>query len=158
VRGREAEGIVEPGPEYQCLLREIIEGLRSFVDADTGQPVIGDIKTPAEVFSEGDRRGLLPDLIVQWNFTPVAPQRRMVSSRFGTIDFPMPGKNISGRGGNHRPHGFFIGTGPGIQAATIQGHDIVDLAPTVYELLGRTPPQSMKGQAIALGATVATTP
>ncbi len=155
LRGREAGGIVEPGAEHQRLAAEITEGLRSFVDADSGQPVIADIKSPAELFSAGTHRDLLPDLIVQWNFTPVAEQRRIVSARFGAIDLPLAGKNISGRGGNHRPHGFLIGTGPGIQPGTIEGHHIMDLAPTIYELLGQTPPDSMQGQAIALGATAA---
>jgi predicted AlkP superfamily phosphohydrolase/phosphomutase len=158
VRGREAEGIVEPGVEYQRLAQEVADGLRSFVDADSGQPVIGDIKTSAEVFSTGARRDLLPDLIVQWNFTPVAPQRRIVSPRFGAIDLPMPGKNVSGRGGNHRPHGFFIGAGPTVQPGTLEGHHIVDLAPTVYQLLGQAPPASMQGRAIRLRATPATRP
>lgn len=156
VRGREAEGIVEPGAEYQRLAAEITEGLRSFVDADSGEPVIADIKSPADLFSAGAHRDHLPDLIVQWNFSPVAEQRRIVSARFGAIDLPLPGKNISGRGGNHRPHGFLIGAGPGIQPGTIEGRHIMDLAPTIYELLGQTPPSSMQGQAIALGATAAT--
>ena len=152
IRGREVEGIVEPGAEYERLAAEVTEGLQSFVDADTGEPVVREIRTSAELFSSGARRDLLPDLIVQWNFTPVAQQRRIVSSRFGAIDLPLPGKNISGRGGNHRPHGFLIAAGPGIEQGTIEGRHIVDLAPTVYELLGRTPPVSMRGQAITLSA------
>ncbi|MEO8089218.1 MAG: alkaline phosphatase family protein [Gemmatimonadales bacterium] len=158
VRGREAEGIVEPGLEYQQLVAEITEGLRSFVDEDSGQPVVREVKTSAEVFPAGASRDLLPDLIVQWNLTPVASQRRIVSPRFGAIDLPMPGKNISGRSGNHRPHGFLIGAGPGIQPGTIEGCHIMDLAPTAYELLGRTPPDSMQGQAIPLGAIEAARP
>lgn len=156
VRGREAEGIVEPGAEYERLAAELAESLRSFVDADSGEPVIREIKSSAELFPSGARRDLLPDLIIQWNFTPVAQQRRIVSSRFGAIDLPLPGKNISGRGGNHRPQGFLIAAGPGIERGTIEARHIVDLAPTVYQLMGRTPPDSMQGRAIALGATPAT--
>lgn len=155
IRGREAEGLVEPGAEYERLAAEITEGLRSFVDADSGEPVVAEIKTPAELFPSGARRDLLPDLIVQWNFTPVAQQRRIVSERFGAIDLPLPGKNISGRGGNHRPQGFLIASGPGIEPGTFEGGHIVDLAPTVYQLLGRTPPDSMQGRAVALGTTMA---
>jgi len=156
VRGREAEGIVEPGAEFERLAAEVREGLCSFVDADSGEQVVREIKTSAEVFPPGTHRDLLPDLIIQWNFTPLAQQRRIVSSRFGSIDLPLPGKNTSGRGGNHRPHGFLIAAGPGIEPGTIEGHHIMDLAPTAYELLGKTPPDSMQGQAIALGAPLAT--
>lgn len=156
VRGREAEGIVEPGVGYDRLAAEITEGLLSFVDADSGVPVIGEIKSSAELFPAGARRDLLPDLIVQWNFTPVAPQRRIVSSTFGGIDLPLPGKNISGRGGNHRPQGFLIAAGRDIEPGTIDGCHIMDLAPTVYELLGLRAPDSMQGQAIVLSATPTT--
>jgi predicted AlkP superfamily phosphohydrolase/phosphomutase len=155
VRGREAEGIVEPGAEYEGLAAKIREGLHSFVDADSGEQVVREIKTSAEVFPSGTCRDLLPDLIIQWNFTPLAQQRRIVSSRFGSIDLPLPGKNSSGRGGNHRPHGFLIAAGPGIEPGTIEGGHIMDLAPTAYELLGKTPPDSMQGRAIALGAALA---
>jgi predicted AlkP superfamily phosphohydrolase/phosphomutase len=158
VRGREAEGIVEPGEGYERLAAQITEGLLSFVDGDSGLPVIREIRRSTELFPSGARRDLLPDLIVQWDFTPVAQQRRIVSPRFGAIDLPMPGKNISGRGGNHRPQGFFVAAGPGVEPGTIEGRHIMDLAPTVYEILGRTPPDSMQGQAIALGAMPATLP
>jgi predicted AlkP superfamily phosphohydrolase/phosphomutase len=156
IRGREAEGIVTPGAECERLALEISEGLQSFVDADTGQPVVREIRAPAEVFSSGERRGLLPDLIVQWDFSPVAEQRQIVSPRFGAIDLPLPGKNVTGRGGNHRPHGFMIAAGPGVQPGTIEGQHIMDLAPTAYELLGHTPPASMRGQAMPLRAAAAT--
>ena len=156
VRGREAEGIVEPGQGYQRLAAEITDGLLSFVDADSGARVIREIRSSAELFPSGARRELLPDLIIQWDFTAVAPQRRIVSSRFGAIDLPLPGKNVSGRGGNHRPQGFMIAAGPGIEPGTIEGHHIMDLAPTVYELLEQTPPDSMQGHPIDLGAVPAT--
>lgn len=157
LRGREAEGIVEPGPEYERLAATIREGLHSFVDADSGEPLIREIKSSAEVFPSGAHRDLLPDLIIQWNFTSSAQQRRVVSPRFGAIDLPLPGKNVSGRGGNHRPQGFMIASGPGIEPGTIEGRHIMDLAPTAYELLGQTPPDSMQGQAIPLSGTPATT-
>jgi predicted AlkP superfamily phosphohydrolase/phosphomutase len=152
VRGREAEGIVEPGEEYDRFASEIAAGLRSFVDADTGEPVVREVKAPDTLYSSGGRRDLLPDLIVQWSFTPIAPQRQIISPKFGKIDLPSPGKNISGRSGNHRPHGFLIAAGPGVAPAVLGRHHIMDLAPTVYTLLGQTPPQSMQGKPIVLSA------
>jgi predicted AlkP superfamily phosphohydrolase/phosphomutase len=148
VRGREAEGIVEPGEEYDRLAAEIAAGLESFVDADTGERVVREIKAPDALYSSGARRDLLPDLIVQWSFTPMAPQRQIVSPKFGKIDLAAPGKNVSGRSGNHRPHGFLIAAGPGVGAGVLGRHHIMDLAPTVYALLGQTPPESMQGRPI----------
>jgi predicted AlkP superfamily phosphohydrolase/phosphomutase len=150
VRGREAAGVVEPGAEYEQLVDEVSAGLATFVDADTGEPVVQETRRASELYQSGARRDLLPDLIVQWSSTPVAPQRAIVSSKYGTIDLPLPGKNPSGRGGNHRPHGFLIAGGPGIEPGSILGGDIMDLVPTAYVLLGHTPPESMRGHAIDL--------
>jgi hypothetical protein len=36
LKGREAQGIVEPGAEYELLCDKIISGLKTFVDADSG--------------------------------------------------------------------------------------------------------------------------
>jgi predicted AlkP superfamily phosphohydrolase/phosphomutase len=150
LRGREAEGIVEPGEEHDRLTAEITVGLQSFVDADSGEPVVRQIRRAADLYSAGARRDLLPDLIVQWSFTPVAAQRRIVSPTFGAIDLPLPGKNACGRSGNHRPQGFLVASGPGIEPGSIDGGHIMDLAPTAYSLLGQIPPEWMRGRAIGL--------
>jgi len=44
MRGREALGIVEPGDEYDWLCSKIAEGLATFVDADTKEPVVESVK------------------------------------------------------------------------------------------------------------------
>ena len=153
VRGREARGIVEPGPEYDQLVEEIRRGIGSFVDADSGEPVAHRVTRADQLYPSGERRHLLPDLIVQWSRTPVAPQRRIVSPRFGTIDREFPGKNANGRAGNHRPEGFLIASGAGVEQGSIRPADILDLAPTIFALLGLAPPAEMSGRPIDLRGT-----
>jgi predicted AlkP superfamily phosphohydrolase/phosphomutase len=155
LREREAKGIVEPGAEYEELSKTIKDGLLSFVDADSGEPVVREIKSSAELYPDGSAVHLLPDLIVQWRFTPLAGQRRIVSPQFGAIELAHPGKNVSGRGGNHRPQGFLIAAGAQIEPGSLRGHHIVDLAPTIYRFFGQTPPASMIGAQIALDGTLA---
>src|SRR5215510_13453578 len=43
LRGREATGIVKPGEDYDRLCAEIKEGLSTFIDADTGEPVVESV-------------------------------------------------------------------------------------------------------------------
>lgn len=147
--GRETAGIVEPGQEYDELCTKIIEGLKTFVDADTGQPVVNDIIRSDHYFCSGSRRDLLPDLIVKWSFSPAAEHRSVTSPQFGSIAWPTPSRNPDGRSGNHRPEGFLLAAGANIQPKdSITGATITDLAPTVHALLGVPQPAEMQGNMI----------
>lgn len=151
LRGREAAGIVEPGEEYDHLCTEIMEGLSTFVDADTGEPVVESMMRSDQLFSQGFRRNNLPDLLVRWASSPVANHRAIVSSSYGSIPWPIPGRNPDGRSGNHRPEGFLIAAGnriqPGLQ---IKDAHILDLAPTVYTLLDLPKPAEMCGDVLSI--------
>ena len=119
LRGREAEGIVAPGDEYDRLGAEIAAGLSTFVDGASGMPVVHEVVRADRLYQTGARRDLLPDLIVQWARTPRAPERSVRSPRYGAIALPLPGKNADGRSGNHRPHGFLLAAGPGVGAGPL---------------------------------------
>jgi predicted AlkP superfamily phosphohydrolase/phosphomutase len=150
LRGRETAGIVRPGDEYQALCAEITEGLKSFADADTGEPVVREVLRTDRLFPEGARRDYLPDLLVQWSETPAARHRSLVSPRFGSIVWPTPGGTPDHRSGNHRGEGFLIAAGDRIGAgSTIEGAHILDLAPTVYALFDLPKPPEMRGSALA---------
>lgn len=149
LKGREAEGIVEPGAEYEALCARLSDGLKTFRDADTGEPIIKDIFRPHQVF-EGLHLDLLPDLVVRWMETPAAAHRAITSPQFGTIPWPTPGRNPEGRSGNHRSQGFLIAAGPGMKSGTISSAHILDLAPTILTLLGQPVPSEMEGKPIKL--------
>lgn len=147
LKGREMEGVVEPGGEYDSLCVRIIEGLRSFVDAGTGEPVAAEIVRTDELYRGGARRDLLPDIVVRWSDAPAAGTKVIVSPRYGTVRWPMPGRNQSGRSGNHSGHGYFVAAGGGIPpGGSVEGGHILDLAPTACRLLGMEPPASMTGR------------
>lgn len=149
LKGRESKGIVEPGDAVDALRRRIEAGLRSFIDERTGESVVETVALTRELFPEGARLDALPDLLVRWSAEPVAETRRLRSPEFGVIDWPTPGRNVTGRSGNHRGAGFVIGAGPGFAPAqSLTDADILDLAPTVCALLGHAPPAEMKGRAL----------
>ena len=147
--GRENAGIVQPGAEYDALCRQIIEGLHTFVDAESGESIVSDVLCAQEFTPPGERQHLLPDLIVRWMPTP-ATHRAITSSKYGTIASPTPGKNIDSRSGNHRDLGFLMAQlhdGQLNLGGEMPAH-IVDIAPTVYELLGVTPPATFRGSSL----------
>ena len=149
LRGREAAGIVEPGEEYERLCAQICEALGTFVDEDTGAPIVDGIARSDQLYPTGRMRKHLPDLMIRWSASPAAAHRRIVSPRYGAIDWPTPGHHPQGRSGNHWPDGFLIAAGPRVPAgATLDRAHILDLAPTVYELLGLLPPAEMQGSSL----------
>jgi len=149
LKGREAGGIVEPGASYDALCSEIRDGLHSFVDADTGEPIVMDAFRPADLF-EGGHVDMLPDLVVRWSESPAAMHRAVMSPRYGTIPWPTPGRNPEGRSGSHRGQGLLVAAGPGIRQGCIENGHILDLAPTILSLLDQPIPAGMEGKPLRL--------
>lgn len=152
LRGRETPGIVAPGAEYERLCGTIAEGLATFVDADTGAPVVDTVMRIDRLFPRGARRDHLPDLVVRWASSPAARHRELVSSRYGSIPWPTPGRNPDGRSGEHRPEGFLLAVGDGIAPEhRLETAHILQLAPTVCALLDVPRPSSMCRDALPVG-------
>jgi predicted AlkP superfamily phosphohydrolase/phosphomutase len=129
LRGREPRGLVEPGAEEHALSRRVVEGLSRFVDADTGEPVVGEVVRSRDVFPPGPRTSDLPDLLVLWADTPAAAHRLLTSPRSGGVAWPDPGRNPDGRSGNHRPEGFLIVAGAGHRGSRATGASAVPARP-----------------------------
>lgn len=146
-RGRERHGIVAEGAERDALLDEIVAGIASFCDADTGEPVLAASRRIETLYPTGRKRDRLPDLILRWSDVPAARHRALTSDRFGTIDWPTPGRLFSGRSGNHRGDGFLIADGLGRRAPRADMH-ILGLMPTVCDLLGVPSPLGATGRSL----------
>jgi predicted AlkP superfamily phosphohydrolase/phosphomutase len=147
LRGREAAGFVEPGDEYEELCASIAAGLKTFVDADTGRPLVASITQPRDLYATGAALNGLPDLMIRWDDTPAASHRMVTSPQYGDVPWPMPGKHPQGRSGNHRAEGFLLAAGDAVRAGMrLPDPHILDLAPSVYNLLGLQVPESMLGR------------
>jgi predicted AlkP superfamily phosphohydrolase/phosphomutase len=148
LKGRESEGIIEPGEEYEAVLRKVEDGLKSYVDVDTGEPVVAETIRATELFGDDTLiKNTVPDLMVRWAPSSAAIHRKITSPRFGEIAWPTPGRHPQARSGNHRPEGFLIAAGGGIKGGTaLKNAHIVDLAPTAFALLGLDPPKDYRGK------------
>jgi predicted AlkP superfamily phosphohydrolase/phosphomutase len=150
LKGREASGIINPGQDYDKLCCKIIEGLKTFVDYDTGKPVVERVITTEQFFKKGDKMKYLPDIIVQWSTEPAANQKTIVSNQYGAIPWITPGRNPSGRSGNHRSEGFLLAIGDHIRPGSKhEGAHILDLAPTICALLEAPLPWDMCGKVMS---------
>ena len=137
LRGREPQGIVSPGQEYDAICGELAAGFMSFRDLKTGSPLVRCVYRQHELAPAGaPARDRLPDLVIEWNGVSPIESPGIISDRYGELRWTPPGRIPSGRAGNHRTHGWFVAAGDGIEGGQIDGHNILDLVPTVCAWLG----------------------
>jgi predicted AlkP superfamily phosphohydrolase/phosphomutase len=138
--GREPQGIVAPGAEYETLLDEISAALTDLADPETNRPLVREVLRASRSFP-GERLAYLPDLIVRW--AGEGPVTGATSARIGTLQKESPDP----RPGTHTGPGFVLASGPSIQSAgTLPSGHIVDFAPTLLALLGVAAPAHMRGR------------
>ncbi|MBW2109231.1 MAG: alkaline phosphatase family protein [Deltaproteobacteria bacterium] len=155
-KGREAQGIVEPGAEYERVRAEIIQRLKMLKCPQTGLAIAGNVTCREEVY-HGPEAYKGPDIIFEWrdhryvhrpsgnrpngNFLEVLDDRALLAS-----------ENTTRPSGIHRDYGIFVGSGGHFrEKAQVEGVTIYDLAPTVLYLLGIPIPEDMDGTVIREG-------
>lgn len=142
LKGREPEGIVEPGAQYDDVCAAVTEAARALVDPDTGTPAVRNVCRIDQRFS-GDRLHHLPDLVLTW--TDSSPIERVYSEQTGLIAGASPDR----RTGTHHPRSFIAVRGPRVRRGAMKpGHHIADVAPTVLACLGVPAPAQMDGHVL----------
>lgn len=144
VRGREPQGIVEPGAEYERLRSELVEKLEALPD-HTGAPMNTRAVRPEDIYPEV--RGFPPDLFVYFG--------DLAWRSVGQI-WPDPPSSIytfendtGPDDANHDWYGIFIMREPGGRGSLqLEGLDLKDVAPTALNLLGVQVPPDMEGRII----------
>jgi predicted AlkP superfamily phosphohydrolase/phosphomutase len=149
LKGREKLGIVESGTEYENLCRQIMNGLQTFVDADSKKPLVKEFHFSRNLF-KGSKVERLPDIIGLWNDEPSSQHRMITSPVYGDIPWPTPGKNPEGRSGNHNDKGFLITYGTQVRRGKLYDVHILDFAPTVLALLDEPIPPGLEGKTLPL--------
>jgi len=140
VRGREPQGCVEPGAEYERVREEVADAMLSYVDPELGRPLVSECLRREDVY-QGDRFEEAPDLIL----LPVDPSDIF----YGLSDF---GSNrvwdeTYRYSGMHRDEGLFIASGDGIRRGEpLAGGSVIDLAPTALYWQGVDVPVDMDGR------------
>ena len=144
VKGRDRDGIVAAGVEYEQLCHEIAAALRELVDPVTGRRVVREVTVSFEQF-HGPYLNQLPDLTVLWE--QGFSWNAISSPRIGELRL----SDQDARTGSHTPHGFFIAAGDGIPGgAQVCERPIYDIAPTVLRLAGCPNVAGMDGTALEL--------
>lgn len=142
LKGREPQGIVELGTEYEQVCAEVERVLHTLRDPGTGQPMVKRVWHKREIYAD-DEVPELPDLYVEWINDAYTDLGGIGYSR-GIISEP-----IRGRSGGHTMRGIFLAHGPGIKRGyTVESARLFDLAPTIMHLLGTAVPVHMDGKVL----------
>ena len=144
VKGREPQGIVEQGEEYERVRTELIEKLAALHDHN-GDHMQTFAVRPEDVYKEV--RGVPPDLFVYFGNL----SWRSVGSVWPREpDSIYTFENDTGPDdANHDWHGIFV-MRDGANGDSLEGHgmNLKDVAPTVLSLLGEEVPEDMEGKVI----------
>jgi len=149
--GRDPQGIVRPGEEYETLVTEIQSSLLDLRDPETNSLVFSRVERCQDVY-HGARLRQAPDLILWPAEEPPCQIARSdlvsVPGIFLPLDSIETGLPILR--GQHRRMGLFIAWGDGVRATTheISGCKIADIPPTLLHALGCPVPRSMEGESL----------
>lgn len=139
VRGREPEGIVHPGAEYEQVIQRLITDLRAFTDPEDGKPVVDKIYRREELY-DGLHMDESPDLnVIMRDYGYITVMRREFASGATILE---PCASMTGF---HRREGIFVVRGRNIQTGSHAPANITQVTPTALYNLGLPIPDDMDG-------------
>jgi predicted AlkP superfamily phosphohydrolase/phosphomutase len=142
LRGRQPEGNVEPGRDYEILRDRLIGELRGVRDPETGAPIVEEAWRREDVYA-GPYTEDAPDILVLYRaeYTGGAALHGPLLSPYD--------ESLNHWSGTHRMDGVIVAHGPTVRAnAKIEGARIIDVAPTILSALGLPVPGDMDGRVL----------
>jgi predicted AlkP superfamily phosphohydrolase/phosphomutase len=148
LQGREPQGIVKPGEEYEQVREEIIRGLESLVDPYDGEAVFDHVFRKEEIY-HGPELQKAPDILfVSRNFSDYTIGGEMLNDDKKPVIAYCP--SPKGVTGNHRSNGIFLASGKSVRKGhEVKGARILDIFPTIYHMFGVEIPADVDGRTLA---------
>ena len=140
VEGREPNGTI-PAADYERFRDELATRICAIPD-DQGRPIPTKVFRPEDVYPE--IKGVAPDLIVHFGDL----YWRAVGTVGGDEGLYTFDNDTGPDDANHAQHGMFILNAPGVEPGLREGAHLLDIAPTVLELLGQPVPPAMRGASL----------
>jgi predicted AlkP superfamily phosphohydrolase/phosphomutase len=147
LRGRERDGQVEPGAEYEAVRADIAARLLELESPD-GERIVRAVHRREDLF-EGPYLDRVPDLLVEFDEYAWLGKGNL-KSRGDTIWDRIeiePGSAVS-YVGSHRHEGVVALAGPSVARGVRLTAEIKDVAPTLLYLLGQPVPSDLEGRVL----------
>jgi len=148
VAGREPQGVVPPGREYERAREELAAALLALRDPGDGRPVVERVYRREELYS-GAQFEALPDLHVclrYYAYRVVLHHHGEKGRYFGR---PEARKALYDTG-SHRREGIFLAAGPSFaRGRELSAANLLDVLPTVLHALGLPGEASLEGRVLA---------
>ena len=142
LKGREPEGIVDPGAEYEVVCQRVTKALQELRHPETGQPLV-DAVIPGESVVHGPYASRSADLHL------VLDGYRAIAFPLFAADRRVVTRQIRGDSGCHRRHGILVAWGEGIRPGeVVDGARIMDITPTILHLMGLPVSEGMDGRVL----------
>jgi predicted AlkP superfamily phosphohydrolase/phosphomutase len=153
LRGREAQGIVEPGEEAQRLKEEICERLHELRDPESGEIAINDVFDSAQLY-QGPYLADGPDFVIGYNHG----YRISWDCATGMVSGPFFEDNTKAWSGDHGVDPRIV---PGVFFSNVPIHvddpALIDIAPTALDLFGVEAPDYLEGKKLFISDPFAPT-
>jgi predicted AlkP superfamily phosphohydrolase/phosphomutase len=141
LQGREPQGIVAPGEEYERLIGQIKEALLAWKDPDDGDPIVDAVYHKDELYS-GAYLDRAPDICVIMRDVSYVTQMGQEFTAQSSLGPPL-------HTGTHRLDGLFMASGqdicPGFE---LNNASLIDITPTILYLMDLPIPTSLDGQVL----------
>jgi predicted AlkP superfamily phosphohydrolase/phosphomutase len=141
LKGRERDGIVEPGTEADQLMAELVEKLKQVHDED-GRPVLRNVYLSSEVY-HGPATARAPDMVLGY----YRSYRTSWASTLGDMNEAILSDNIEAWAADHCIDPLEV---PGVLFANrpigVNDPGLPDVAPSILSLFGLKTPAQMTGK------------
>ncbi len=143
LKGREGQGFVEPGDDYERTVKAITEGIREAVDPETGERVIVDAYPRARIY-HGPFFEQAPDIQIGFK----DGYRVSWQSTLGGIPKELISPNTKIWSGDHCSMDHSVSAGVLLTNLKVAGASpsIMDVGPTALSLLGVPLPDDVDGK------------
>jgi predicted AlkP superfamily phosphohydrolase/phosphomutase len=147
LRGRDAQGIVSPGVEYESLRERIIAEVPELRDPRTGEELIERVYRREELY-HGPHAHSTPDIILEPKDTMQIFRKKEGARKAIPVRILSAAEASSAdTTGHHLMNGVFLIHGPAVRANNeLTGMQMRDVAPTVLYAVGLPVPEWMDGK------------
>ncbi len=144
LKGREPNGTVSAGEDYDRFLEKVERDLRALKDKKSGKPLIDQIVKTKGTFSDSEPVNL-PDIVATFHDFPYFIEEA-IHPKCNITQEP----NLFFRDSTHDDEGLFIAAGASIEKkGTLSNVSPADFAPTFLTLLNQPIPDYMFGKPLA---------